>query len=288
MKQFITYSVLLLLATTLLMLVLDATYTHVYNSGSYRNKVMWIRDMKPDTLDYAIFGSSRAKYTVNPTVIAQQTQQEGVNLGMNASGPFEVKMAVQEFFKHTFAKRIYVQIDYTYYMTAPDSIGQLAWLPYIKEKDIFEHFKPYGKTYKTYKQIPMYRYLIFDGSLGFRNVTLSALGKTPDFLTDNGFKNRWGTLQEDTPYPYTLEQKTNKQIDEIIKLANRKNVELYFFTAPVYRPAEDFSTLKENIPNYTNMSTTVKDKSYFSDHMHVNEEGARLFTQKFIDTFFSN
>lgn len=35
------------------------------------------------------------------------------------------------------------------------------------------------------------------------------------------------------------------------------------------------------------MSTTVKDKSYFSDHMHVNEEGARLFTQKFIDTFFS-
>ena len=123
--------------------------------------------------------------------------------------------------------------------------------------------------------------------MGFRNVILSALGKTPDFLTDNGFKNRWGTLQEDTPYPYTLEQKTNKQIDEIISLAKKKQVALYFFTAPVYRAAEDFSVLEANVPNYSNLSKTIQKKRYFSDHTHLNPEGAKLFTQKFIDTFFS-
>jgi hypothetical protein len=268
------------------MFILDATYTQVYNSGSYRNKVMWIRDMQPDTLDYALFGSSRTKYTVNPTRIEKVTGKKGVNLGMNASGPFEVQLAVKEFFKHTFAKRIFVQVDYTYYMKAPDSIGQLVWLPYIKEKEIFESFKPFGKAYKGYKQIPMYRYLQFDGSLGFRNVALSLLGKSPDFLVDEGFKTRAGMLQHDTPYPYTLEEVQNKHIAEIITLAKEKQIALSFFTAPIYKPVEDFLTLEENLPNYKNMSNTIQKKIYFSDHMHVNTEGATLFTEQFIETFF--
>ena len=211
-----------------------------------------------------------------------------MNLGMNASGPFEVHMAVNEFFKHTFAKQIFVQVDYTYYTAAPDSIGQLVWLPYLKEKDIFESFKPYGKVFLGFKNIPMYRYLQFEGSLGFRNVAVSLLGKSPDFLAEGGFKSRAGMLQQDTPYPYTLLQAKNKHIAEIITSSKRETSSIIFFTAPIYKPEEGFSTFEANLPNYKNMSTAVTNKNYFSDHMHVNNAGASLFTEKFIETFFYN
>ena len=134
----------------------------------------------------------------------------------------------------------------------------------------------------------MYRYLKFEGELGFRNVAVSLLGKSPDFLAEGGFKSRAGVLEQDTPYPYTLLQTKNKQIAEIIALAKEKQVALFFFTAPIYKPEEGFSTFEANLPNYKNMSTAVTNKNYFSDHMHVNNAGANLFTQKFIETFFSN
>lgn len=285
MKGFLKHTLFIIIALIVAMILLEVIYTTIYNSGSYRNKVMWIRDMEPDTLDYALFGSSRVKYLIDPLQIEKEINMKGVNLGMNAAGPFETHMAVNTFFKNSFAKKIFVQVDYTYYTEAPDSIGQLVWLPHIKEKDLFKHFKPYGKGYVYLKKIPMYRYLKFEGQLGFRNVTLSALGKKPDFLESKGFKSMTGNLQKDTIYPYTLERKRNKQIDEIIKLANNKNIELYFFTAPIYKPEEGFSILQSNLPNYKNMSTAVTDITYFYDHLHLNEEGAALFTDMFITEF---
>ena len=67
MKQFLKYTSILIIGLLISMVLLDMAYTRIYNTGTYRNKVMWIRDMQPDTLDYALFGSSRTKYTVNPT-----------------------------------------------------------------------------------------------------------------------------------------------------------------------------------------------------------------------------
>lgn len=288
MKRFVIYIATLGIITVAMMYLLDALYTYVYNHGGYRNKVMWVRDFPSGIeLDYIIIGSSRANYHVNPKQVEQRIGKVGYNLGYNGSNPFETKLMFKEFLKIGKVKRLFVQVDYTFIYEQPDLIGQLNFIPYLNEDEIYKEFMKVDSSYVYTKHVPFYRYQKFESRLGYRNVIMSALSdKTPKFTDSLGFTFVSKVLKNDKGHSKKLINVKNRHLKEINLIAKQEGIEVTFFTAPVFKPNYDLNKLEDQLTNYSNFIDAIEDRNYFNDPTHLNAEGAKIFTDIFIDQFY--
>ncbi len=287
MKKFVRYIFALVLILVALMYVLDIMYSWVYNNGGYRNKVMWMHDLKNESLDYVVFGSSRANNYVMPNIIFDRTGQRGLNLAIQASGPLEIELAVKEYLKHNTTKRIFIQVDYWYNKETPDKTGQLSWLPYITNNDVYEVFEPYGKEYFFYRYIPFYRYQMFDSRIGYRNVFLSGFNKGLNYSNSGGFKESIGQLKRNKPYKFSLKEKQNSHFIKIDEICKQSSIEVIYFTSPIYKPEGDFGVLERNLRNYFDFSNELQDMKLYANPVHMNKQGATIFTELLVELFFA-
>lgn len=287
MKKFLAYIIGLVLIVIALMYLLDYVYNKVYQNGAFRNKVMWMHTITNESLDYVVFGSSRANNFVIPNIIFKKTGQNGLNLAIQASGPLEIELAVKEYLKENTAKRIFVQVDSWYNKAEPDRTGQLSWLPYIVDDDVYDVFKTYGNEYFFYKYVPFYRYQMFDSRIGYRNVILSGLSKGIDYRASRGYTEATGILKKDKPYKFKLIDQPNPHFVAINEICRKKGIEVIYFTSPIYRPEGNLNVLEKHLPNYYDFSQKLQDINLFKDPDHLNKKGAILFTEIFIDTFFT-
>ncbi len=271
------------------MLVLDVFYTTVFNTGAHRNKLMWIRDLenKPQ-LEYLILGSSRANYTLEPTLIEAKTGKKGYNLGMNSCNIIETQALLEEFLQHGDTKAVYVQTDSQYRQDFPDPIGEVVWMPYLYEKEVFEHFEDFGNRYSAYRYVPFYRYQKFGGRLGAREVFSSLFGTGYDYERTKGYMPRYGVLEEEKEFiPDIALVEENCYYTALVAFCETRNIDIYFFTAPYYKFEGDIELLNTFLPNYTNFADSLKNREYFSDQIHLNTKGAKRFTEIFMETYFS-
>lgn len=286
MKKFVYHISYLILILVGLMYGLDFIYSQVYLNGTFRNKVMWMHQMENESLDYVVFGSSRANNYIIPDTIFKKTGQSGLNLAIQASGPLEIELAVREFLKRNSAKRIFIQVDHWYNHEKADPTGQLSWLPFIVDDSIYEVFKPYGHEYWYYKNIPFYRYLMFDSRIGYRDIILSMMKKGIDYNDSKGFTESKGRLKNDKPYKFSLNDKPNQHFISINQICRERNIHVVYFTSPIYRPEGNFEILNQQLPNYHDLSKSVQSMELFSDPHHLNKTGAIVFTDIFMDVFF--
>ncbi|MAM27973.1 MAG: hypothetical protein CMC13_03030 [Flavobacteriaceae bacterium] len=287
MKRFVTYIALLLGILVLLAFLLDALYTKVYNTGAYRNKIMWVREMEGEAVDYILLGSSRMNNHIDPTQIKRETGKDGFNLGVNAFSIFESHLMLKEFLKKNTTKMVIVQVDSRYRQTKPDPIGEKSWLPFIYEPYVYEEFESYGTEYKLYKHIPFYRFQKFESRIGYRDVITSALGKGHVYNKLSGFDPRSQVLKRELTYredkPIVQENTSSKKM---IELCKKHNIKLIFVTAPIYKFKGDLAPLRQYLPNYHDFKDSIRQRELFSDQIHLNAKGAELFTGQIIDAFF--
>jgi len=287
MKSFLTYLLVLLGIILVFQCIGEWVYTYVYENGSYRNKAMWVRDLQPsNNLDFVILGNSRANYHIDPLQIEGTTGLKGLNLGYNSSHPFDSELMLQEVLKNTNTKRVFVQLDHSYRTEAPDEVGSLPWLPFIKERNIQKTFSSYDTIFGGLAALPFYRYQKYESELGFRNIALSALGKSPKFVATAGFTPNFNSFIKKGFEPFVIENEQNAAIESLIQLCKEKDIQIEFFTAPVYQFKGDYDVLELRVSNYSNLSKTIKDKKYFIDEIHLNAEGAQIFTEIFIKHYF--
>ena len=288
MKKFVGYILVLIFIFSSLMYLLDFAYSRVYQNGAIRDKVMWMRGIKGESLDFVVFGSSRANNFVIPNIIFERTGQRGFNFGIQASGPLEIELAVREYLKHNTAKRFFIQVDFWHNKETPDKTGQLSWLPYIVEDNIYAIFKPYGKKYWFYKYVPFYRYQMFDSRIGYRNVILGILNKGLDYNPSRGYTESRGNLRTDKPYKFSLKDRPNPHFAKINEICKKNDIEVVYFTSPIYNPEGNFDVLKKHLPNYYDLSSVVQDLELFSNSIHLNKRGAIVFTDILVDLFFKS
>lgn len=288
MKRFIIYVTILIVMVVSLQYLGEYTYTYVYNHGSPRNKVMWVRDIGTDSLDYVVIGNSRSYYHINPVLIEQETGEKGLNLAYVNSYPFELKLMTLEVLKNIKVQKIFIQVDYTYNLEIPDKMAQVPWIPYLKEKSIYSQYKNQDSQYKFFRWIPFYRYQYYESELGFRNVVLSMLGKKPNFYENYGFKPIHGQLQKLDVFEHYLIDKENILLSDILGVCSNLNTEVYFFTAPIFQFKGNLDLMERWLPNYNNYTELIQERSLFSDPVHLKEEGAIRFTHQFIEDYFTN
>jgi hypothetical protein len=287
MRKLLLNIISLLLTISLLAFVLEFVLTTTYKraKNSRLKTAIAIQISEKDSLDYALFGSSRSMRHVNPILIEAETNLKGYNFGCISCQPFEIKLLVFETLKRIHLDRIFIQVDYSYNEHKPNKTAKVSWYPFLKEKDIYSEFSKFEKDAFYLKNIPLYRYLKFDSKIGFRQALLSVL-KKPCFKDDYGYVNSTVSNIDLEKFNYYLKDFENPQLKEIIAFCKKKRTDVYFYTSPIYSEYPNHIVLKKYLPNYTDFSMTISQRSFFNDALHLNKLGDSIFTKLFIKKYF--
>lgn len=270
-----------------LLFLLELIYTNAfYNPVNPRSKTSWMMSFdSKDTLDYALFGSSRCIHSIDPTIINNNTGLNGLNLAYQASNPLEVKLSLKTLLKRQHVKRVFIQVDYSFNQSKPHPLAEIAWMPFLKEDYVYDEFKDYDDKYWYLKNIPFYRYMKYDSKLGFRDFVFNYIKKS-NIINNYGYTPLNNVLKKDMPNTSSVKSKKNPHLNEVIEICKNNNIEVNFFTAPIYRFQGDYSALQTYLPNYKDFSEVVTDISSFQDNTHLNDKGAKAFTRLFMNYYF--
>lgn len=291
MKQFLKYILVLLLSCLVILVVLDSLYTYIYAHPRYkRSKVSMLKLLdKNDSYDYAVFGSSRVHFNLDVLSIYKRTGIKGVNLGYPGSNNFEINLMVKLFLRDHRVNSIFIQVDNQYNKTHNDPIAVIPFIPFIRDSIIYTNLQRVLPNAAALKYVPFYRYIRYDSKLGFRELIMS-------FYKNNLFEHQLGFAEPSTKsnkhkektFEYQISADSNIWIEEIIDLCKEKNIEIYFYTAPIYKSVGNLDDLNVVLPHYTNFSSTITDPDKFQDYYHLNKEGTRDFSELFADYYFKN
>ncbi|WP_225035569.1 hypothetical protein [Winogradskyella sp. SM1960] len=290
MKQFLIKIVWFLVTGFLMLIVLDVTYTSLYKHSNYtRSKVSWLRTLDSnDSYDYAVFGSSRVYFNFNPLIVNAKTGVKGLNLGYPGANNFEIKLMIKSFLKKYKANRIFVQVDDQYNKYHADPVAIIPFIPFIREPDLYKDIGRVNSKASSLYYLPFYRFMKYDSKIGFRELMMG-------LIKNNKYDKRLGypittnkeMKERNTSYDFKIEDKPNRHIEEIIQICKKEKVQIYFYTAPIYKANGNLDVIKRQLANYKDFSDFSEDESLFSDPYHLNALGTKVFTEQFIHTYFN-
>jgi len=293
MKRFLKKIALFIIATFVLLFLLDIIYTTIYSTSIIRNKVEFVLNQSPKHYDVIFLGSSRAENFLMPEIFMNQGLSV-YNLGMSGSNLFENSLLLKLFFeKGNTTDKILLQLDLNFQSEEPAEGVTALFLPYLPiNNTIYNHYSEVNAINSLeYKYLPFYRYLSFDAKIGFREMIMTASNKESKFLKTNGFVPLEGELNRYNKYDLPKEaNKKNKYYDQIKELCKINKVQLISFISPMcshVRNGDFFSKLKQNVPELFDYSGIIKEDSLFASCGHLNEAGARIFTKILLKDHFS-
>ncbi len=285
MKKFSTYIVCGLLALLLVLVVLDVAYTKIYETSSPRSKFQYLRSLKKKKVDYIFIGSSRVENGIVPSVISKKTGKSAVNLGFQAaklSDIYTLLQLVKEY--HIQYETILIQVDYIYNIEEGHSnIFEYEMMPFVRENAIN---KNYSDAYAAHPvanyYIPFYRYCSNDLKIGFREVFANLVGKKTNGISQKGYVARFGSSAVLAGALPAVILNKNATLDSMQSFIKQNKMKVVFYFAPVCRNSknQDFiSKLKTKIPELKDFSRALYEDQLFMDCNHLNDNGARRFTE---------
>jgi hypothetical protein len=130
--------------------------------------------------------------------------------------------------------------------------------------------------------------MVYDYKLGFREFFNSFIQKKPRVNLSNGYNPKYETavetLKSSLP-PQII--KENKTITQINSFAEKNDIQIIYFTSPMCANTKNLdytSKLSTRLPQYLDFSKIFIDHDeYFFNCSHINDNGARVFSEKFGD-----
>lgn len=290
MKKFIYLIIKILIATFLLLVLLDIAYTAVYLQSSKRGKIDNVYNSKARDYDVVILGSSRA----NNHFVTKLFEDKGLktfNYGMSGSHLFEASLLLKLMMERKYSiKNIIIDADLDISNEKRSEGVSAKFLPYIhSSKTIEQHFLEEEDFWKLY-YIPFYRYLEFDAPIGFREMYKTARKEPTNTLDNGGFHalgNKKGNMKNDIT---ALKPIHNKYYEEIKRICAANNIKLIAVMTPMcsnVKGLDYFEKVNKIYPEIHNFENVVEGDQYFSSCGHMNDTGARMFTTRVIKDFFS-
>lgn len=296
---------LLVLISLLLVifLFLDILFTSVYQKGNY-SKEQWLMNLKDDSFDYGVLGSSRAYTTVDVKSINEHTGLKGINLGIDGS-LISTQALILEVLLNSGNKfdRIFFQVDS--YNSNDEAIGKFTkprFMPFIREPIVFNHFKKYGIEWYAYKYLPYIRYAEYNFDWGPHNLLnhfLKISNPDHDEVGSFFYPNFEFTGEQNTSeYLFDLNGEYS-YLKKIVKLCEENNIDLVLFTAPLASVSEtnehminakEFNKICEQlkVPYYDFRTLYNEDYSMFTNYNHLNKKGVEEFSLVLKDLVVKN
>jgi len=289
MKKFSKYIVAGALVILMLMLVLDVVYTTIYETSYPRTKFQYLRSLKNKKVDYIFIGSSRVESSIVPSIIHDKTGKEAVNLGFQAAKLEDIYTIVQLIKEYKIhCETILIQVDYIYNsVDGHSNIFQYEMIPFVRENAITKQYSDnYAANPIANYYIPFYRYCNNDLKLGFREIFINIIQKKNNVTKDNGYGANYGlsTKLEGSLPDVILD--TNPVMDSIHSFVRQNSMEVVFYCAPFCKNNKNqnfTSKLKAKIPGFKDFSDVIDDDTMFLNCNHLNDKGARRFTEIFTE-----
>jgi hypothetical protein len=290
MKRFLKLTVLFIFILFIASLLLDVVFTTIISQSSERNKVENVMHSFGKKYDVVIMGTSRA----NNHFVADLFEKKGLksfNYGISGSHLFETSLLLKVMIANKFQiKNLILEADLSICNEKRDEGITARFMPYIHTNSIIkEHYKK-ESDFKQLYYVPFYRYIKFDAKIGFREVYEVLSKKPTNTLYNKGYypliSDKKGSMKNDIS---TLKVIRNKYYEEIKKLCKQNNINLIVVMTPMCKNTKGldyFDNVKKQYPEINNFENIVTDDRYFASCGHLNNEGAIIYTNHIINTFF--
>jgi hypothetical protein len=294
MKRFSKYIVGGLIAILIVMSVLDVVYTKIYETAYPRTKFQYLRSFKDKKVDYIFIGSSRVENGIVPSVIEKKTGKSALNLGFQAAklgDIYTLLQLVKEY--HIQYETILIQVDYIYNIEGGNStIFEFEMMPFVRDNAVTKQYSDsYGEHPMANYYIPFYRYCNNDLKIGFREVIANIVQKKNNVTKDAGYGAKFGNERKfKGALPDTILD-NNSIMDSIQSFVKQNKMKVVFYCAPFCKnnQNQDYtSKLKARIPGFKDFSGVITDDRMFLNCNHLNDSGARRFTEIFSEEVLMN
>jgi hypothetical protein len=290
MKRFFKLTVLFVFILFIASLLLDVIFTTIISQSSERNKVENVMHSFGKKYDVVIMGTSRA----NNHFVTDLFEKKGLksfNYGISGSHLFETSLLLKVMIANKFQiKNLILEADLSICNEKRDEGTTARFMPYIHTNSIIkEHYKNEPDFLQLY-YVPFYRYIKFDAKIGFREVYEVVAKKPTNTLYNKGYypliSDKKGSMKNDIS---TLKVIRNKYYEAIKKMCKQNNINLIVVMTPMCQNTKGldyFDKVKKQYPEINNFENTVRDDRYFASCGHLNNEGAIIYTNHIINTFF--
>ncbi len=290
MKAFFIHIIKITLLLLLVGVILDVIFTAIISQSKNRFKIEHVINSKNKIFDVVIMGTSRANNHFVPDLFEKKGLQT-FNFGMSGSHLFETSLLLKLMLQNNYRiKTLLLESDLSMCNEKRDEGTTARFMPYLHQNKIIkEHYKNEQDFFGLY-YIPFYRYIKFQHNIGVREMIHVITDKKTNSLENKGYyplyQNNKGNMSNKIQ---SLKPLDNKYYKEIKKLCRRNNIKLIVVTTPMCKNTkgiEYFDKVVQLHPEIHNFENFVTDDKYFSSCGHLNDEGARIYTQKVIDSLF--
>ena len=293
MKQFLIYIAKILAIVILLAVFLDGLYTYVFFQSKNRGKIENVVNSKPQKYDVVILGSSRA----NNHFVSQMFENKGLktfNYGMSGGHLFEASLLLKLMIERKYLiKNVILEADLNLSNDHQAEGISAKFLPYIHNSETIKNHFELEKDFNELYYIPFYRYVKYDGKIGFRETYKIATGEKTNALDNLGYyplgKHKKGNMKNNIVNLNPLSR--NKYYEEIKKICKDHNINFIAVMTPMCENVKGmnyFDKVKKMYPEIHNYENVVIENKYFSSCGHMNDTGAKIFTARILKDFFEN
>lgn len=290
MKQFLGFTLKTIIIVVVLAVILDCCYTSVYLQSNNRNKIEYVYNSKARNYDVVILGSSRA----NNHFVTEMFEQKGLktyNYGMSGGHLFETSLLLKLMIERNYKiKNVILETDLNLSSEKRSETVAAKFLPYIHNSEIIKKRFSNEADFKYLYYLPFYRYINYDALIGFREFYKTLNHQKTNALAKGGFYalgNKKGNMKNNivnlNPLP------DNKYYEEIKNICVVNNINFIPVMTPMCENVVGmnyFKKVKKAYPEIHNYENAVIEDKYFSSCGHMNDAGARKFTEKIINDFF--
>nr|WP_315174104.1 hypothetical protein [uncultured Flavobacterium sp.] len=291
MKQFLLFTIKILVLLFLLSVVLDFLYTTVYLQSSNRGKIDYVYNSAARDYDVVILGSSRA----NNHFVAPMFEAKGLktfNYGMSGGHLFEASLLLKLMVERKYAiQNVVLEADLNLSNEQQAEGIASKFLPYIHSSNIIKNHFSNEEDFWSLYYIPFYRYVAFETRIGFREMFFNAIHKKTSHLQNGGYfalGTEKGNMKNDLT---NLKPLHNKYYEEIKAICAQNKIRFIPVMTPMCtntKGMDYFEKVHALYPEIHNYENVVEGDQYFSSCGHMNDTGARIFTAAIINDFFKH
>ena len=291
MKQFLLFTIKILVLLFLLLVVLDFLYTTVYLQSSNRGKIDYVYNSAARDYDVVILGSSRA----NNHFVAPMFEAKGLktfNYGMSGGHLFEASLLLKLMVERKYAiQNVVLEADLNLSNDQQAEGIASKFLPYIHSSNTIKNHFSNEKDFWSLYYIPFYRYVAFETRIGFREMFFNAIHKKTSHLQNGGYfalGTEKGNMKNDLT---NLKPLHNKYYEEIKAICAQNKIRFIPVMTPMCtntKGMDYFEKVHALYPEIHNYENVVEGDQYFSSCGHLNDTGARIFTAAIINDFFKH
>jgi hypothetical protein len=283
MIAFVKYILKITVVFILCAYTLDFCFTYIYNITSPQNKAQYIISLKNKKFDYIFIGSSRVENSVIALEIEKKTNKKTINLGVQGATikdlVFITNLLTELNVKY---EKLFFQLDYKINdINEFSKKFQTELFPFLGTNKIIDSYVLNSRKDKiAIKYMPFYKYNLASHNLGFRNIFLTVFNFKREINKNNGYVPLYGSGEMKTE----LLPKFNSKNQYFNKLITTKKA--VFFSCPLFSTINRnnyFYDLKRTLPALNDFSNSIKERVFYKDSYHLNNNGSVVFTNILIE-----